>query len=281
MKELIGYLARKTKKQLLCLGIVGIIGVLPGNNLCLAQGDQEPNTVTEQTQIISQKLTCLFETGKPKLSVSYVEDLGDGRGYTCGWAGFTTADEEVVQCVEEYTRLVGENPLGAMLPELRRLQEEGDDDTSKLDEMNFEDEWKNAAKTDEFKTAYASVVDHIFGGPAREYVQSLGLQSPVAYAVFFDSVIQHGNSDDPDGVPALIERTKEQAGDPAQNEEAWLLAFLDVRQKTLENPHNRDTASEWRKSVSRVVALDNIVKENSELQTPIQVKSKDYDEEVE
>ncbi|BCM91993.1 chitosanase [Abditibacteriota bacterium] len=234
-----------------------------------------------QTQLISQKLTCLFETGEPKLSVASVENLDDGRGYTCGWAGFTTADEEVVRCVEEYSRLVPTNNLEPMLEELRHLQDEGSDDVSKLDEMNFPTHWKNAASTQEFQHAYASVVERIFGQPAQEHIDDLGLKLPVAYAILFDSVIQHGNDDDPDGLPALIEQTISNAGKPSEdNEKVWLLAFLEVRENTLKHPHNHDTAAEWRESVSRVEALVNIVNDNPGLEIPVQVTSSEHDEEI-
>ena len=228
-------------------------------------------------QLLSQKLTCLFETGNPELSAASIENLGDGRGYTCGWAGFTTADEEVVQCVEEYTRLIGDNHLQPMLPELGRLHEEGSDDTSKLDEMGFKTNWKNAASTPEFQTAYANVVARIFGQGAEKHLSELGLQLPVSHAVLFDSVVQHGDDDDPDGVPAMIERT----GQPSGDEAGWLQSFLAVRKQTLQHPHNKETASAWRESVSRVEALGNIVNENPQLQTPVQVKSSEHDETVE
>ncbi len=233
-----------------------------------------------QHQLLSQKITCVFETGDSELSTASVEDLGDGRGYTCGWAGFTTADEEVVACVEEYGRTNPGNDLEPMLDELRRLHSQGSDDTSGLDDAGFKKLWEEAAKDDDFNAAYASVVDRIFGQPAQGHVEELGLQSPIAYAILFDSVIQHGNDKDPDGVPAMIGRTYEQATDPSADEAAWLGAFLAVRRETLQNPANRETAKEWRKSVSRVEALENILKENADLETPISVKSSEHDEEV-
>ena len=233
-----------------------------------------------QEQLLSQKLTCLFETGKSELSAASIEELGDGRGYTCGWAGFTTADEEVVACVEEYSRVSPGNELEPLLDELRRLHSEGSDDTSALDELDFKSLWENAAATDEFNAAYANVVERIFGESARTHVEQLGLELPVAHAILFDSVIQHGNDRDLDGVPAMIARTRQQAGEPSADEAAWLGEFLGVRRETLQNPHNRDTAKEWRQSVSRVEALENILQENPQLETPIAVKSSEHDEEI-
>jgi len=233
------------------------------------------------TTQLAQRLTCLFETGSSELSLDSVEDLGDGRGYTCGWAGFTTADEEVVACVEEFSRLAQGNALAPLLPILRGLKENGSADTSALDKADFSNLWKEAAQTDEFAQAYTRVVDEIFGRDAASRVEELGLQTPVGYAIIFDSAIQHGGGDDPDSLPAMIERTRESNGNPSADEGAWLAAFLEVRRQTLLYPANRETAKEWRQSVSRVEALENILQSNPELETPIKVKSSEHDETIE
>jgi len=234
-----------------------------------------------QTTLISQRLTCLFETGNSQISLDSVENLGDGRGYTCGWAGFTTADEEVRACVEEYSRRSPGNALEPLLPTLEELRDEGNDDTSALEDAGFPDLWREAAQTGEFSTAYAQVVDEIFGRPAQQHLADLNLQTPIAYAILFDSIIQHGDDDDPDSLPSMIEAARQTQGEPdLENEAAWLSAFLGVRRQTLLHPHNRETAKEWRQSVSRVEALENILNENTQLQLPVSVKSSEHDEEI-
>lgn len=232
------------------------------------------------THGVAQRLTCVFETGQSQLSTDYLENLGDGRGYTCGWAGFTTADEEVVQCVEAYTRQVPGNPLAPLLPELRRLQAGASDDVSGLDEAGFPALWREASKGDEFNRVYASVVHRIFGEPTLEHIRQLGLQSPVAYAILFDSCIQHGDGSDPDSLPSMIERTRQTAGEPGEDETAWLQAFLETRRQTLLHPHNLKTQAEWSRSVSRVDALSLILRQNPRLQLPLRVKSREHDEEI-
>ncbi len=219
------------------------------------------------TELISQKLTCLFETGKTDLALDTIENLGDGRGYTCGWAGFTTADEEVVACVEEYTRLVGHNHLERLLPLLRTLQSNGDASTRILDDWGFKTHWKNACSNPPFHAAYARVVDETFGVPAREWCQKLGFELPVAHAVLFDSLIQHGNNADGDGVPAMISATRESVNPRAETDFLW--KFLEVRRAILKEPHNRETRDEWRKSTGRVTALEWLLGQNPHLLTPL------------
>jgi len=79
----------------------------------------------------------------------------------------------------------------------------------------------------------------------------------------------------------MIERTRQTQGEPdLEDEGIWLAAFLEVRRQTLLFPHNRETAKEWRQSVSRVEAMGNILNENSDLELPVAVKSSEHDEEI-
>jgi hypothetical protein len=46
------------------------------------------------------------------------------------------------------------------------------------------------------------------------------------------TAIQHGTGNDPDGLPALVSRANDRAGNPsATGETAWLTAFFDVAPK--------------------------------------------------
>lgn len=80
----------------------------------------------------------------------------------------------------------------------------------------------------------------------------------------YDTVIQHGDGDDPDSFYALIKRTNKKAGGSPKDgidEKKWLNKFLDVRYDDLMNPANHDTRDEWRESVARVDVLRSIAKE--------------------
>jgi chitosanase len=81
-------------------------------------------------------------------------------------------------------------------------------------------------------------------------------------AILFDSAVQHGTSDDPDGLPALVAATNAQAhGAPADGvaEKSWLLTFLEVRRADLRNPHDDNSQQVWAESVDRVDALHGLV----------------------
>src|SRR6266508_3815804 len=56
-----------------------------------------PSTValTPVQRHITDELVSVFENATTEPAYDYVEDLGDGRGLTCGKIGFTTSSTEV------------------------------------------------------------------------------------------------------------------------------------------------------------------------------------------
>lgn len=226
----------------------------------------------------AEQLTSIFENGTTEIQYGYVERLDDGRGYTCGRAGFTTATGDALEVVEVYTKAVPNNKLKKYLPELRRLAKEESDDTSNL--KGFASAWKSLANDKEFRAAQDKVNDHLYYQPAMKRSDNAGLKTALARAVMYDTVIQHGDGDDPDSFYALIKRTNKKAGGSPKegiDEKKWLNKFLDVRYDDLMNPANHDTRDEWRESVARVDVLRSIAKENNyNLNGPIHVRSNEY-----
>jgi chitosanase len=90
-----------------------------------------------------------------------------------------------------------------------------------------------------------------------------GLQSALAVAIFYDTAIEHGVEHDPDGLPALIARTRHRIGGlPGKriSERRWLTTFLVVRRADLLHPHNAARRVDWPDSVGRVDALAGLVR---------------------
>ncbi|WP_353406506.1 chitosanase [Bacillus velezensis] len=226
----------------------------------------------------AEQLTSIFENGKTEIQYGYVEALDDGRGYTCGRAGFTTATGDALEVVEVYTKAVPNNKLKKYLPELRRLAKDESDDISNL--KGFASAWRSLGNDKAFRAAQDKVNDSLYYQPAMERSENAGLKTALAKAVMYDTVIQHGDGDDPDSFYALIKRTnKKMGGSPKDgtDEKKWLNKFLDVRYDDLMNPSDEDTQDEWRESVARVDVFRDIVKEkNYNLNGPIHVRSSEY-----
>jgi len=125
--------------------------------------------------------------------------------------------------VEIYSKKVPQNNLAKFLPELKRLKTEHSADTSHL--RGYADEWKKAAHDPAFRAAQDQVSDHEYYEPSAKYADEVGLKTALARAVLYDSIIQHGDGDDPDGLPALLKRTEKAAGGTPKkgiDEKKWL-----------------------------------------------------------
>src|SRR6478735_11426931 len=85
-----------------------------------------------------------------KAQYKYIEDIGDGRGYTAGIIGFCSGTGDMLELVEAYTDSVPDNPLAKYLPALRKVN--GSDSHAGLD-PNFTQDWKTAAKDTAFQDA--------------------------------------------------------------------------------------------------------------------------------
>lgn len=219
----------------------------------------------------ADQLISTFENSSTTIHYDYAENLGDGRGVTAGRAGFTTATCDALEVVRIYAVEVEATPLAAFIPEMEHLCEDTSDDTEQLPEAAFMDAWRTAAADARFRTAQDTIVDREYYVPAMEAADALGLRTALARAQLYDTAIQHGAGDDPDGLAAIIARTRSAVGDPeAIGDEAWLDAYFDERIDTLRNPANAETAAAWRESTDRVECMRRIAADdNFELEGPM------------
>jgi chitosanase len=220
---------------------------------CAREADPPPGGLTEDQRRRADELVSVFENSTTELQYGYAEDLGDGRGITSGRAGFTTRTCDALDVVQRY----GEAPLARHLPELERLCDEDSDDTTGLD--GYADAWAEAAEDPAFRRVQDEAVDDTYFLPAIALADDLGLETAVARVELYDAAIQHGIGDDPDGLPAMIERTG-----PVDDEAEWLEAFFAERLATLRNPSDAATAAEWAESTDRVLCLRSIAASGNE-----------------
>ncbi|GAA4260183.1 chitosanase [Dactylosporangium darangshiense] len=229
--------------------------------------------LSEPQRRVADRLVSVFEHGDPGPHYEAVEALGDGRGYTCGTIGFTTSSTEVRTIVEDYAAEVPDARLARYLPRLRELADGGSGDTAGL--PGFADDWAAAAADPRFRAQQDALADRLAFTPGRQAARRLGIRTPLGVAVLYDTAVQHGTGDDPDGLPALVERaTAKAGGDPAGgvDERDWLEAFLDVREADLRHPHDEDTRAVWSESADRVDALRELVDDDRyRLDPPVRV----------
>lgn len=218
----------------------------------------------------ADQIISVFENDTPTIQYDYTEVLGDGRGLTAGRAGFTTATGDLLLVVERYTSRKKDNPLATFLPRLREVAKQASATMEGLD--GIEAAWKDAAKDALFRTIQDNVTEELYYRPAVVHWKAAGMKTALGLLILYDTIVQHGEGKDPDGLPALLERAKKQSGVPGSplEEKAWLLAFLKLRRETLANATDPATRKAWAESVVRCDVLMKLVNEgNEQLEAPL------------
>ena len=121
-------------------------------------------TLTPAQRRVADQLVAIFENGTTEPRYDYVEDLVDGRGYTCGKIGFTTSSTEVRDVVEAYAARRPATPLAPYLPRLRALAATGDGAVTGL--SGFPGAWAGAASDPSFRQVQDTLADRFTYEPA-------------------------------------------------------------------------------------------------------------------
>ena len=227
--------------------------------------------LTSEQRLRADRLINNFEHGTIEFLYGSAEALSDGRGITFGRAGFTTKSGDGYDLIKRYSASKPETSLARYLPRLEVLAREESGSTDGLD--GFIEAVRQEAGDARFRQAQDELQDELYYRPSAKASDSLGLETALARTAIYDTLLMHGDGGDPDGLPALLERTRTEAGGtPATgiDEAAWLSAFLRVRRADLSHAHNPETREVWAKSVGRVDAFRTLADQgNWELHGPI------------
>lgn len=218
-----------------------------------------PAGLPEAQKRRADRLISVFENSTQVLQYGYVADLGDGRGYTAGRAGFCSGCGDLAEVVEAFVKKKPDSALSGYLPALRRLGAAHDPSVKEL--AGFPDDWRRAAAVPAMRAAQDEVSDRLYYRPALKLAAKLGLKSDLAKVALYEAGIQHGFGDDPDGVPALAAAASA-GGAPAAGEREWLLRFMKARRAALAKAADPATRKAWAESVSRADAMLAILDSN-------------------
>ena len=178
-----------------------------------------------QKKDIAMRLVSSAENSslKWRAQYRYIEDIGDGRGYTAGIIGFCSGTGDMLELVRRYTRAQRRNPLVRFLPALRRVN--GSASHAGLG-RRFVAAWRRAAKLRAFRRAQDRERDRVYFRPSVALAQADGLQALGQFA-YYDASVVHGF----EGMRSVRERALRRAATPAAggDERAYLEAFLDER----------------------------------------------------
>jgi chitosanase len=192
----------------------------------------------------------------------YIEDIGDGRGYTAGIIGFCSGTGDMLELVQAYTQRASGNRLARYLPALRQVN--GSDSHAGLD-PTYTADWRAAANDPVFRQTQEDERDRAYFNPAVQQAKADGLRA-LGQFIYYDAIVMHGPGDSSDSFGGIRAAALARAQPPSQggDETAYLNAFLDVRVAvmSLEAAHS-DTS---RVDTAQRVFLQNA---NLDLKTPL------------
>jgi chitosanase len=234
--------------------------------------------LTVSQRHIADALVSEFEQGTLAPDYCDVEALGDGRGYIVGRAGFTSADGDLLEFVRDYTAVAPGNPLARLLPQLERSARAESASTAGLGALPAA--WRATCNRPLDRAIQDRIVDELYFDPGLRLWHQLGLRTPLSLAALYDAMIQQGDEDDLDGVPALVRSATARAGGtPATgiSEARFLEAFLVVRRADLAHASDPSTRAVWAQSVDRVEVFSYLLNTGHwQLAAPVIVRTADY-----
>lgn len=228
----------------------------------------------------AQQITTFFENGSVTFQYDYIENLGDGRGFTAGRVGFCTGTGDLIEVVESYCKKKSLAELCTRyLRPLRRINgkflSRGRTPTADTGGLKgFPEVWTSTAQQDsDLKQAQDDVVNQRYFFPALNYARKLGIRSAMGKEILYDTIIMHGDetrgASAPDSIHELIDRANQTLNIRESNEREWLNHFLDVRRADLQNPSNHATRAEWSQNVWRIDQLRQLLRDEESLDRPV------------
>jgi chitosanase len=227
------------------------------------------NGVAGGTKDTIQRLTSIFENSTPDFQFTYVANIGDGRGWTFGFVGFTSGTYSGTMFLDAYRKLRPNNALVRFLAAFRRIDSAPHDsagrnpDTTGLED--FPAAFQSCGSDPQFIRAQRQLADKLSWNPAKLLARRVGARLPITQGQLYDAYVNHGES----GILTLIRRTNSRAhgthGDRV-SERKWLATFLSVRLAVLR------ADSTWVHAIDRVAVYKKLLHDgNVRLRLPLEV----------
>ncbi|KAI9470884.1 MAG: lysozyme-like domain-containing protein [Benjaminiella poitrasii] len=221
----------------------------------------EVNKIDPKLVKFASLITNVFEDGDANFAYASCEDIHDSRGYTSGYAGFTTGTGDAETLIETYTKSHPNNKLKKYLPRIRQISnmpycDRKSRGTTKGLE-GFCTAWKSEAcdESGEFAETQRAWIYENYMLPSARYAARNGIRSALGKAIFYDTIIQHGfQYVEPDiNIVRILTLTGPRTKN--ESEKDYLTRFLTTRRQ-LQCCYPDDV---WPASASRSADLQTLV----------------------
>ncbi len=157
----------------------------------------------------------------------YLEDIGDGRGYTGGLIGFCSGTGDMLALVRSYAAAEPGDPLARFLPALRRVN--GTASHAGLG-APFVSAWHRAAHDPVFRRMQMRELDRVYFDPAVARAKADGLGT-LGQFIYYDAIVMHGPGQSHGSFGWIRAQALRRSKTPAMggSQVEYLNAFLDVR----------------------------------------------------
>jgi chitosanase len=188
----------------------------------------------------ARQLTSIFENSKLDYQYGFCKDIGDGRGYTFGFCGFTTKYSDSKKVLREY--LLRRPDDVAMQTYLDKLDQKvrGSDGKEGLD--GFCTRVGELGDDPDFIAAQEAIQLSEYYNPSKVWSQKLGMRLAISKGEMYDAMINHGEGrGDPFSIDHIVDKTNAAMGGApidGVDEVQWLDSFLTIRAQTIRDLAN-------------------------------------------
>ena len=257
-------LSKKVLSLVLCLSIcLTLFGMTTG-----AANAAAAASVTDTQRDTIYRLTSIFENSTTELQYTYIENIGDGRGYTFGFPGFCSGTYDGTMFLKKYKALNPNNTLVKYIPTFEyidSLPHPGGLCSVTTGLEKFPADFRACGSDPAFKQAQRDLVDELYWNPSQVAANEVGAKYPITCGELYDSFINHGE----DGARDIINQTNRAVGKISNgtDEKTWLNKFLSIRLGILQ------ADSTWSDAVDRVKVYQKLLNtdNNVNLTRPITV----------